>query len=354
MKKTLLCAAALCAMSSVSFAQSSTVTIYGIIDAAVRSEDSGRAGKTNNTIAPGGMSQSRLGFRVNEDLGGGMSALANFEHRFMADTGAVTSAGDFWRQSWVGLKTSYGQVMLGRQYNVLFDITTSTYASFKYSPYIEAFKPEIGMSLGARTSNSVKYLAEMNGFRVALAAAAAEGGSGSSRGGYVRYENGPIAVGAGMQTLNDAAGNTVTATTAGGAFTMGPLVLTAGWALTDPDDKFSRATLAALLGNGGANGGFAVSTNMDNRTMWSLGALYQVTPALNLGVHYWDSKQDSKKGTTNAEGTAKFAAAVADYALSKRTDVYFEVDNTSLGKKLVFANGETSRTGYMVGVRHRF
>jgi predicted porin len=354
MKKTVLCAAALSALAGSAWAQSS-VTVYGIVDAAVRSSDSGAKGTTNNEVFPGGMSQSRLGFRGTEDLGGGMAGMFNMEHRFLSDVGTPAAA-DFWRQAWVGLKTNYGAVYLGRQYNVLFDVTTSTYASFKYSPYIEAFKPEIGMALGARTSNTVKYVFELGGLRAGLAASAGENAAsgGASRGGYVRYETGPFAAGAGIESLKDGKGNKVTSTTFGGAYTWDKLVLVAGWAKTDPDALFDRATLAALLSNGGTNGGFGVSTHLDKRTMVSFGALYQLTPQLNLGAHYWKVKQDSLAGFTDGDGTAKFAAAVADYALSKRTDVYVEADRTALGKKLVFANGETSRTGYMVGVRHRF
>ena len=51
----------------------------------------------------------------------------------------------------------YGRLTAGRQWNVLFDVVTSTYASFPYSPYMEAYKPELGMAMGARTSNMLKY-----------------------------------------------------------------------------------------------------------------------------------------------------------------------------------------------------
>uniref|UniRef100_UPI0013D0D0B9 porin n=2 Tax=Pseudomonadota TaxID=1224 RepID=UPI0013D0D0B9 len=82
------------------------------------------------------------------DMGGGLKAIANMEHRLNSDTGAIAAA-DFWRQVWVGLQSSdFGQIRLGRQYNILFDAYTSTFASFRYSPYIEAFKPELGMALG--------------------------------------------------------------------------------------------------------------------------------------------------------------------------------------------------------------
>ena len=41
--------------------------------------------------------------------------------------------------------------------DVLFDVVTSTYASFPYSPYMDAYKPELGMAAGGRTNNALKY-----------------------------------------------------------------------------------------------------------------------------------------------------------------------------------------------------
>ena len=54
------------------------------------------------------------------------------------------------------------------------------------------------------------------------------------------------------------------------------------------------------------------------------------------------------------DGKADFYAVVADYAFSKRTDVYLEIDRTRFRDSLAFTNGATSRVGTMVGVRHRF
>ena len=57
---------------------------------------------------------------------------------------------------------------MGRQYNMLFDLVTSTYASFPYSPYMEAYKPELGMAMGARANNMLKYMAEFGPVRLGL------------------------------------------------------------------------------------------------------------------------------------------------------------------------------------------
>ena len=51
--------------------------------------------------------------------------------------------------------------------------------------------------------------------------------------------------------------------------------------------------------------------------------------------------------------------ALADYALSKRTDAYVELDTTRLKgdanlNGTTSAGGPRSRNGYTIGVRHRF
>jgi predicted porin len=382
MKKSLLALAVLGAFAGTASAQSS-VTIYGIVDAAVRMTTNNGAsvatnGESITTVAPGGMSQSRLGFNVNEDLGGGMRALANFEHRFNSDTGNV-SAADFWRQSWVGLQSAnLGRLTIGRQYNVLFDVYTGTYSSFKYSPYIEAFKPEVGYSLGARNDNMVKYAITVGGFTAEAQVSAGEGNAtavganGKSWGGMAKYAAGPFAAGGGYMELEDnATGKSVKAYTLGGAFTSGALYVNLSYGMNDFEEGFSPALNATLLGSiagalshvsfptaglpaGSAAGAFV---NASKREIISTGATFQLTPALNLGGQYWKFEQDGRQVTplvSAANGGGDAFAFVADYAFSKRTDAYFEVDHTKLDGNIRFSNGAEDRTGVMVGVRHRF
>jgi predicted porin len=354
MKKAALALALLAGSVGAAWAQSS-VTLYGIIDAGARyTTNAGPAankGASLSTLAPGGMSQSRLGINVTEDMGGGLKGIANIEHRLLSDTGAVAAA-DFWRQSWVGIQSAdFGRITLGRQYNVLFDIYTSTYASFKYSPYAEIYKPEIGMSLGARNDNMVKYLFEVGGFRAEAQASAGEGGAGKSMGGLLRYAVGEYSFGGAYLDLKDAAGKSVKATTFGAAWTSGPWYLNAAWARNKFETGFSAATNATLAGSivGALNAAAALG---EHRDMWSIGGTYQLTPQLNLGAQYWNAKQ---VGTVAAgDGKGDFFAFVADYAFSKRTDAYLEVDHTKISGNLTLANGATKRDGYTVGLRHRF
>jgi predicted porin len=355
MKKACMVLGLLAASTTAAWAQSS-VQLYGIIDAAARYTSNVNAPGSKYTLAPGGMSQSRLGVNITEDLGGGLKAIANLEHRLNSDTGTA-AATDFWRQAWVGIQSSeFGQVRLGRQYNILFDIYTSTYASFKYSPYIEAYKPEIGLSMAARQSNMVKYIGEVGGLRGELQVSAGEGDAtqqSKSMGGLLRYAMGDFSFGGAYLEVTDTLGKKVKGGTVGAAYTSGPWYINASYA----ENKFDNG---GVLGAGYTSGLIgpvlnAAAYDVNKRDMISVGATYQLTTALNLGAHYWYSTQTHYGAAlANTKSKADYFAAVADYAFSKRTDAYLEVDYTKFSGAVAFANGATKRGGAMLGLRHRF
>ena len=156
MAATMLCATAIPAMAQTT--NTSKVELWGIADAAIRHTTNEGANKSGLTkLIGGGMSQSRWGINVEEDLGGGSKALVHLEHRFNLDSGEKDATAPFFQLAYVGLQGPYGRLTMGRQWNVLFDVVSSTYASFPYSPYMDAYKPELGMAAGARSSNALKY-----------------------------------------------------------------------------------------------------------------------------------------------------------------------------------------------------
>lgn len=116
MKKSLIALAVLAA-SGAAFAQS-TVTMYGLANIGV-------AQSTGNKAAlAGGVdgNDSRVGFRGKEDLGGGLSALFNYEMGFNLATGQFDNAQAagvatrvFQRQAYMGLGGGSGTVTFGRQ-----------------------------------------------------------------------------------------------------------------------------------------------------------------------------------------------------------------------------------------------
>ena len=376
-------------------APTSSVQLYGIVDMAYRHTNNEGAGKDGlSKMIDGGMSQSRWGINVDEDLGGGSKALVVLENRVDADTGNVSTP--FFQLSYVGLQGPYGRLTAGRQWNVLFDVVTSTYASFPYSPYMEAYKPELGMAMGARTSNMLKYTFatpdrsfvgslqysfdennDTKALEAGLPASAAQvpayvgstlgGGAWQTAGGYLRYAANGFALGGGFMRTTLPGGTDVDAWTLGGSYRTGPWYFNTGYGLNKA--KFAAVTSAAqnlrnsvdnaILGqfwSGQTNGGFQPG-DANKRQLFKLGVGYQLTPQLNLGAHYFRGKQSgSVNGTSN--GNVNFYVAVADYAFSKRTDAYFGVDHTSIsgGPAAVIdtASGARSRTGITAGIRHRF
>mgnify|MGYP006341532193 FL=1 len=387
--------------SGSAFAQASTSTssvqLYGIVDVAYRHTNNEGAGKDGlSKMIGGGMSQSRWGINVDEDLGGGSKALVVLENRLNADDGSVSTP--FFQLSYVGLQGPYGRLTAGRQWNVLFDVVTSTYASFPYSPYMEAYKPELGMAMGGRTSNMLKYTFatpdrsfvgslqysfdennDTKALEAGLPASAAQvpayvgstlgGGAWQTAGGYLRYAANGFALGGGFMRTTLPGGTDVDAWTLGGSYRTGPWYFSTGYglnkakyaAVTSPVQGFRNVVDRAILGQfwaGQTNGGFQPG-DADKRQLFKVGVGYQLTPQLNLGAHYFRGKQSGGvKNGGASNGNVNFYVAVADYAFSKRTDAYFGVDHTSIsgGSAIVLdaASGARSRTGVTMGIRHRF
>jgi predicted porin len=377
-------------------APKSSVQLWGIVDMAYRHTNNEGAGKDGlSKMIGGGMSQSRWGINVEEDLGGGSKALV-FWKTVSTPIRARPPPRRFSSLPMWACRAPYGRLTAGRQWNVLFDVVTSTYASFPYSPYMEAYKPELGMAMGARTSNMLKYTFatpdrsfvgslqysfdennDTKALEAQLPASAAQvpayvgstlnGGAWQTAGGYLRYAANGFALGGGFMRTTLPGGTDVDAWTLGGSYRTGPWYFSTGYglnkakyaAVTSPVQGFRNVVDRAILGQfwaGQTNGGFQPG-DADKRQLFKVGVGYQLTPQLNLGAHYFRGKQSgSVNGTSN--GNVNFYVAVADYAFSKRTDAYFGVDHTSIsgGTAVVLdtASGARSRTGITAGIRHRF
>jgi len=133
MKKSLFAVAALTALAGTAQAQSS-VSVYGILDAGyigANQKGTNTSISTNSqtsAIGQSAESTSRLGFKGNEDIGGGLSAFFTVEVGLTPTGGAVTTAST-WnnRQSFVGLKKNgIGQFAIGTQYTPVFNAASAT------------------------------------------------------------------------------------------------------------------------------------------------------------------------------------------------------------------------------------
>lgn len=126
MKKIIATAAlASCGALSGAVHAQTGVQIYGLLDAAVDYNTNADATGHSRVWMPslgGGMFPSRIGFKGSEDLGNGLKAIFTLETGVYMDSG-TTGQGNrlFGRQAWVGLAGDWGQVTLGRNYNMLYN-----------------------------------------------------------------------------------------------------------------------------------------------------------------------------------------------------------------------------------------
>jgi predicted porin len=138
MKKSLFALAAVGAIAGTAQAQSS-VTVYGVMDlgyigsnyrGANNDNKQSVVNTTNSQFSSGGESTNRLGFKGNEDLGGGLSAFFTIESEITPDGQSVfaasaTNTGN--RQTFAGLKKAgVGEFAFGTQYTTIFNANAIT------------------------------------------------------------------------------------------------------------------------------------------------------------------------------------------------------------------------------------
>ena len=164
MQKKLIALAVAGLVSGAAFAQTN-VTVYGVVDVGYqynKSEDNKFSG-----IESGEMSGSRIGFRTTEALGNGLSAIAQAEFGFKADTNSGLNTV---RNAWVGLKhDQIGAFTAGRQNRVAYDWIAKGYASDITVVYPSNTLASNFTQLHSsdRVDNSVKYASPVwGGFEV--------------------------------------------------------------------------------------------------------------------------------------------------------------------------------------------
>jgi len=333
-------------------AQSSEVTLYGVVDAFIEYGKAGTAAAptTVTRLQSGGANSSRLGFRGSEDLGAGMKANFVIEHGFLLDSGSPASASSFWnRQSFVGLSGDWGALSAGRQYTPLLVHQDSFDPSFNTTGYGSAYNSGVIRTF-SRANNSVLYKTPKLGdvsasFMAALGETASGTRAGSSAFASVRYASGPFGVGFayGVQFKLDATKEDKSIWNAAGSY------------------KLGDATLMAAV-QGTRNDSQAVGV-ADDRAEFLLGVDY-IIGAGELRAAFAQGKVKDVADTTARQYSLGYL-----YNLSKRTALYAvaqAVDNPSnlayrtsgftfdaIEGGLPAGAGVTARA-LAVGVRHRF
>ena len=342
-------AASLCLGSSLSFAQSA-VSIYGLIDLGVTHYSSAKPSGSNLTRMDSGQAQgSRWGFRGTEDLGSGLNALFVLESGFNADDGSLGQGGLlFGRQAYVGLqRKGVGTLTIGRQYDFMAGFgaqyamgAQSAAGSLAWGLHADAAHGNLlnnHLFAGDRTNNSVKF--ETDKFQ------------GFSAGAMYGF---------GEVVENSKAGRTVSlrADYAGSRLGSG-LSFFETWDGTGQVSKrIGAAGLIYKFDSARVFGSFSTAADVPSglkaRT-YEIGVGALVTGSLDLSAAY--QFQDRNQSI----GNAKAFIAVADYLLSKRSDVYLSAVrglDDGYAAFPVFGGGiqaaGKAQTAFRVGFRHRF
>ena len=206
MKKTLIALAALA--STAAFAQSS-VTLYGVADAALTKVTGKSAALSSSGTLNNGT--SRWGVRGTEDLGGGLKAGFNFEQGLSLNDGAIVKSGtgEFGRAAWMNLSGGFGEVRLGRTLNPSFYAAAAweLTGAANYSAVVSQFGGVLG---GVRNSSQIAYTTpNMGGFSATLGYVL-KGNAANEKAKVdlnAIYANGPLSVALGYNKVQDAEKN---------------------------------------------------------------------------------------------------------------------------------------------------
>lgn len=312
MKKSLVALAALAAVG-VASAQSTT-TISGQFRLGFKSDANGL-----NTVTPDQTSGNVMNFDVVEDLGGGLSAVANAQLRFdlgngafVNQSGAAANAAGFHRTR-LGLKSKdLGQFLMGR---IIFD-QLHQYNAFGTT----GGSLTTGVAAGATENGQFQYTSpNLYGFNVVLGGSLKGNNTaaGTTSGGkqfILNYANGPFAASY-VQEVNRQA---VHAKGLGASYDFGVAKVMA----TKYQDK--DATGAKLVDR------------------WTVSAQAPIGPFVARAGYLRDARSQAERGVGVARANKNSLGL--DYALSKRTTVEAQTYKTK---------GDKERSLYL-GLKHTY
>ena len=354
-----------------SFAQSS-VTLYGVADVGVRYLTNANANNDGKLfMANGAITNSRFGLRGTEDLGGGLKAIFDLESGINLQDGTLADSGRlFNRNAYVGLDSRFGTLTLGRQKTPLFDQLANTYDPLTVGNYLENAWLPVALGAGLYADNAVKYNGTFGGLNVealysfgtnyeSTGAGGFSGnvpghlGAGNAYGFTASYTTGPISIMAGVQQNSDNSNNKQTVYNANLVYAFSSAKVYVGYLRSQDDTGFVDSVLAQQP--------YPTTTSLKNTNRIDdgpfAGVSWQALPTLTLtGAFYYDHMRNATAADgTLGSGNRYAIVGVAEYALSKRTEIYGTVDfNKVNGAATVELPGRSNQTGIAIGVRNIF
>jgi predicted porin len=326
-------AAALVALTPLFAAAQTNVTLYGILDAAISSQDTGGLGGRTTVVNSGNQSSSRFGFRGTEDLGNGLKAIFNLEAGTAIDTGAGDSA-LFGRRAVVGLEGGFGTLTLGREYSPIASVAgaTDAFGQGFYGSNLSAFTTN---RLTRRLANSVNYKSSSwNGLKVLAAYAAGEvttanTPSGDLKGVGVEYTLGGLYLGAAYHEINRVAADKDKESAIGAAYKfdqLGGFEVKANWMEADREGTAAKYK-QVNLGGSMPFGPHRVYANFQQQKQgaakgnaWALAYTYSLSKRTNLYASY--ASLDNNGSSVFGLSSSSVSIAPAATALGADPDVF--------------------------------
>lgn len=377
-----VCAAAVCLTAGQAWAAAdggTSVTLYGLVSTGM-GYVSNAGGQRAWEQVSGANQNNRWGFNIKEDLGGGLGVVARLESGFSGTNGTASQNGRlFGREASVGLTDkTWGTLTMGRQYDATWDYITpiasaaggelmapgdaeNIFGSWRYSNSVKYRSPDIAGFQGEALyafSNSTDF-AINRAFNVALEYAHGpakavvsytqldkpgmtnpDGAVSSDYAGpaFFLYRQSPQGAGTARQR---------------NLFVAGEYKFGSGVSL---DAVFNAARFSYLDGT---------RFSLDN---YHLTASYPLMPSLTVtGTYIYSNGRWEGGGNASAHWNA--AQIIADYAFSRRTDLYAYYDLVHSSGPLDSASGvpmavadtygnvpssSHTQSFAVVGLRHRF
>jgi predicted porin len=352
----------------------SSVTLYGIISVGIEYA-SNESGHSNVKMLSGTLQGSRWGLKINEDLGGGLAAVAQLENGFDVTKGTLSQGGrEFGRQAFVGLSSkSFGTVTFGRHQDTFWDILVPFYGP-AFGNSLQAHIGDNDNLFGSyRLNNTVKYVSPtIAGFLgEAMYSFSNSAGAFANNRAYglgLSYSHGPISAGlAYMNVDNPGPAQPDGAVT--NDYSGAPFLLFR----TSPINSTVGVSKERRYGGGASyyvTDALGVSINVTQTrfkyldstslrlTNYDATLNYRITPALFAAVGYVYSN-----GLYDAPRVGNphwnMASLSLDYLLSKRTDIYIYgvLQHASSAKADIYGNAPSSNSMQSIvlaGIRTKF
>ncbi|MGE8165543.1 porin [Paraburkholderia sp. NPDC080076] len=327
------------AFAAPALAQTS-VTLYGVLDEGINYTNNVGRGHVYE-LASGYAQGSRWGLKGAEELGGGLKAIFQLENGFDVSSGRLNQGGRmFGRQAFVGLSAErYGTLTFGRQYDSVVDYLAQTTANGNWAGLLFSHPYDNDNTDNSfRLDNSIKYTSpSLSGFQFGGVYSFSNDTNFANNRAYSfggQYSYGGLLVAAaylqadnpgnganGAITANDASFIAARMRVFGGGitYTFGPA--TAGFVYTNSNylDPTGNGYLGVtpLVPPG-------VLLNSLKYQNFEVNGKYQISPMLYVGAQYVYTMETYDASTGGVKPKIHSFGLMADYNLSKRTDVYIQ------------------------------